>query len=125
MSRRNDSGASAVELAILLPLVMAILFGTIEYGTYFFIRMTLSQAAREGVRVAALYGTSAQTQARATTAASPLTGIGFPNTVVCPAGNVTANAQLTVQRVVNFPFPLPGLSSTTTLQESAVMKCGI
>jgi Flp pilus assembly protein TadG len=125
MNRRNDSGASAVELAILLPLLMAILFGTIEYGTYFFMRMTLSQAAREGVRVGALYGTVAQANARATTAANPLGGLVFPNTVVCAAGDVTGNATVAVQHVVNFPFPLPGLGAAAVLRETAVMRCGI
>src|SRR3954463_3517742 len=115
MSRRSESGASAVELAILLPILMAVLFGTIEYGTYFFMRMTLSQAAREGVRVAALYGTSAQTQARATSAADPLTGVTFATTNTCAAGDVTSSAQLTIRKVTSFPFPLPGLGSSTTL----------
>jgi Flp pilus assembly protein TadG len=112
-------------MAILLPVLIAIIFGTVEYGAYFFMRMTLSQSAREGVRVLALYGTSAQAQTRATSAASPLTGLTFPTTTACAAGNTTASAQLTVSKTTSFPFPLPGISGSTVMTEMAVMRCGV
>ncbi|MEP7053636.1 MAG: TadE family protein [Actinomycetota bacterium] len=123
---RDDAGASAVEMAILLPVLMAILFGVLEYGAYFFNRMTLSQSAREGVRLLALGSTSASAQTRATSAAAPLTGVTFPTTTICPVGAaLTANATLAVRRTVNFPFPLPGLTTSTVITETAVMRCGV
>ena len=46
--------AAIVEFAIVLPLLLTILFGIIQYGWVFMIRQTLQMAAREGCRVAVL-----------------------------------------------------------------------
>ena len=48
-SRR--SGVSAIEIALLLPLIILILFGVIEYGWMFLKAEQLNAAARHGVRV--------------------------------------------------------------------------
>jgi len=56
-SRRTDARARAaavVEFAVILPLLLTILFGIIEYGWVFMVRQTLQTAAREGCRVAIL-----------------------------------------------------------------------
>lgn len=64
--RKHRRLASAtVEMAVVTPLLLTILFGIIEYGWVFSVRQTLIQAAREGARTAALPGsTNAQVEAR-------------------------------------------------------------
>jgi len=55
--RRDDRRARAaavVEFAVVLPLLLTILFGIIEYGWVFMVRQSLQTAAREGCRVAIL-----------------------------------------------------------------------
>lgn len=55
--RRGDHRARAaavVEFAVVLPLLLTILFGIIEYGWVFMVRQSLQTAAREGCRVAIL-----------------------------------------------------------------------
>ncbi len=47
-------GAAVVEFAVVLPLLLTILFGIIEYGWVFMVRQTLQTAAREGCRTAIL-----------------------------------------------------------------------
>ena len=47
-------GAAVVEFAVVLPLLLTILFGIMEYGWVFMVRQTLQTAAREGTRVAIL-----------------------------------------------------------------------
>lgn len=47
-----------VEFAVVLPLLITILFGIIEYGWIFMIRQTLQHAAREGCRLAVLQTTA-------------------------------------------------------------------
>jgi Flp pilus assembly protein TadG len=49
-------GAVAVELAIVTPILLTMLFGIIEYGWVFTVRQGLVTAAREGARAAALPG---------------------------------------------------------------------
>jgi Flp pilus assembly protein TadG len=52
-------GAAVVEFAVVLPLLLTILFGIIEYGWVFMVRQTLQTAAREGCRIAVLQTTTA------------------------------------------------------------------
>jgi hypothetical protein len=49
--------AAVVEFAVILPLLLVILFGIIEYGYVFMVRLTLQNAAREGARIAVLQTT--------------------------------------------------------------------
>ena len=46
----NNRGASAIELVMVLPMLLAILFGTIEYGWFFKKKMDLNNAVAEGAR---------------------------------------------------------------------------
>lgn len=46
--------AVAVEMAVVLPLLLTILFGVIEFGWVYTVRQSLTNAAREGARTAAL-----------------------------------------------------------------------
>jgi len=43
-------GGAVVEFAVVLPLLMTILLGIIEYGWVFMVRQTMQNAAREGCR---------------------------------------------------------------------------
>src|SRR5262245_27708557 len=47
---RDERGAAAVEFAILLPVLCAILLGMIDYGYFFMLNSTAVNAAREGAR---------------------------------------------------------------------------
>lgn len=71
--------AAAVEMAVVSPLLFTMLFGIIEYGWVFTVRQTLTTAAREGARVAALPGsTDDQIRERVTEVLAPmnLSGVG-------------------------------------------------
>src|SRR4051794_18662452 len=48
---RSESGASAVEFALLLPVLMMILFGIIEFGMALYRQAILTNASREGARL--------------------------------------------------------------------------
>ena len=48
---RSESGASAVEFALLLPVLMMILFGIIEFGLALYRQAILTNASREGARL--------------------------------------------------------------------------
>lgn len=65
--RTRARGAALVEFAVVCPLLMTILFGIMEYGYVFLVQQTLTNAAREGCRIAVLQGSSdAQIDARIT-----------------------------------------------------------
>lgn len=48
----SDAGASAVEFALVMPVLFLLLFGIIDYGLLFFDSIGLRQGAREGARQA-------------------------------------------------------------------------
>lgn len=52
--RKNEKGQSIVEFALVLPVLILILVGIIEFGWLFNGKITLTSAAREGARVAAI-----------------------------------------------------------------------
>jgi Flp pilus assembly protein TadG len=47
---RRDDGASAVEFALVLPILVLLLFGIISFGLYFAASLGLSNASREAAR---------------------------------------------------------------------------
>jgi Flp pilus assembly protein TadG len=49
---RAERGAAAVEFALLLPLLVALLFGFVEFGIAFNTKIQATNAAREGARIA-------------------------------------------------------------------------
>ena len=52
--RRDERGAAAVEFALVLPILLLLVFGVIAYGYMLSFRGSLSQAAAEGAREAAV-----------------------------------------------------------------------
>ena len=50
-SRRFRSGGAILEAALVLPILLGLAFGMVEYGYYFFVKHTLQGAARDGARV--------------------------------------------------------------------------
>lgn len=49
--RTATEGVAAVEFGLILPILMLILVGIIEYGYMFYVDLVLTNAAREGARV--------------------------------------------------------------------------
>jgi len=56
--RRNRRAAAVVEMAVVLPVLLTILFGIIEFGWTFMVYQSITNAAREGCRVAVLEGST-------------------------------------------------------------------
>jgi hypothetical protein len=57
--RRRERGAVAVEFALVLPLLLLLLLGGIDWGYYFFVSEIVANAAREGARAASVERQSA------------------------------------------------------------------
>lgn len=88
--RRTERGAAAVEFALVVPLLVLLLFGIISYGVMLSFRQTLSQAATEGARAAAVTFLSDDKRDEATSAVDgALEGFGLTCT---PAGGLVRGA---------------------------------
>lgn len=137
----GDRGAAAVEFALLLPLLLLIVFGLIDFGRALNAQVTLTQAAREGARLDALGSyTSSQICTRVVTAATGL-GLTCSNvtiSAVCPppgssTGVGTGDGVVQVSYPFTFITPVgaiaamfgggSGSSSGLTLTAQGVMPC--
>lgn len=56
MRLRNEHGGAAVEFAVVLPLLVLILFGIVEYGFIFYNKQVITNASREGARFGIVAG---------------------------------------------------------------------
>lgn len=70
--KRDERGASAVEFAFIVPLLIVLVVGIAEFGRAFQVQSTLSAAAREGVRTMALQNDPAATRATVENVAASL-----------------------------------------------------
>lgn len=51
---RDERGAAMLEFAIVAPLLVTLVFGTVDVGRYFFLYHAVLNAARDGARLAAV-----------------------------------------------------------------------
>ena len=102
----GDRGAAAVEFALVLPLLLLLVFGIIDFGRAYNAQVTLTQAAREGARLAAL--SQANVVSRTQSAALPLTGVAVAVTP-CPAGS-TGDAIVQTSYTFSFITPISAIS---------------
>jgi Flp pilus assembly protein TadG len=123
-NRRDERGAAAVEFALVVPLLLLMVLGVAEFGRAYHVQASLSQAAREGVRVMALQNDPAAAIA-ATRAAAPtltLTNISVSPTS-CVASGLTPTATATVTVTYSFTFLSSLFGSGRTLTGRGVMRC--
>jgi Flp pilus assembly protein TadG len=57
--RESEQGAEVIEMVLVLPLLLALLFGLVDFGFLFQQYLVMTNAAAEGARVASLPGYSA------------------------------------------------------------------
>ena len=108
----RDRGAAAVEFALVLPVLLLILFGIIDFGRALNAQIELTGAAREGARLEALGYSNAQVQARVVAAAPSLSGVTVTIAANCPAGaGPVADAQVDVSYRFSFITPIGAIAS--------------
>ena len=123
---RRDVGAAAVEMALVLPLLMLVLCGIIDFGRMFNAQITLTQAAREGARAAAYGQTTSDITTRVTTAGNNMVGLTIDTPTVCP--NAEGVAKVTVNYKFKFVTPLAifaGAFGMTTSGTYALTSTGV
>ena len=124
---RSDRGAAAVEFAIILPVLMLVLFGIIQYGYYFFAAQNGSSVLRELTRKVAVGDCPSQTDLE-NYAKKRLGGLSYSGlTVTRTWQNGSAAVGDTVTVYLSFktlnlhiPFiPLPGGDATVAREADA------
>lgn len=131
MSRTLPARGNAVlEMVLVMPLLLLLAFGTVEFGHYFYVRSNLAGAAREGARAAIVpSATNADVVAAiaATMNACGLQGSGY-TVSTSPANVGSAAAGSPVSVTVECAWgdvgirPLQLIGAARTLRGTAVMR---
>ena len=132
MKQLNERGVAAAEFALLLPVFLLILFGTIEFGMIMYGREIVTNAAREGARAGIVQGPPKRTSGDITTIANNYltgTGVNQADVTFTPAGvGLVSPNQLTVTAVYNYNFLIPyiptvvGIPSPLVITTQVVMR---
>ena len=128
--QQRDRGAVAVEFALVVPLLIMVLVGIIEFANFFRIQMSVTQAAREAARSMAI--SNDQTKAKAAGALGAgasvdpsQLGYGF-STPTCSQGS-------TMTVTVSYPLnslaggalkSLTGAVLPSSVKGVSAMRCG-
>lgn len=142
----DERGASVLEMALLLPVLLLVLVGLIDFGRAYYLSTEVSAAASAG----ALYGSQNTTAAQDTTGIATAARSGAPNvsgltvptiSLVCECSGSTASVScsspgcsssshliewLTVGTSATYKplLPYPGIPSPITLAGQATLRVG-
>jgi len=128
-------GQALVETALVMPLILLVLVGIMEFGRAWNIHQVVTDAARQGARKAAIWhkSGSARDSAIAVVGRSLTAGSINPATATIDVqGDNPGSEEATVRVEVDYPFILLGpvmalagqswSNGTVTLKSSAIMR---
>jgi Flp pilus assembly protein TadG len=120
---RSERGAVAVEFAILAPVLIMLLMGIMEFGRAYNAQVSLTNAAREGVRVMAISNSEASARTAAKNAAVTLSPALVDSNITFSATSCAADAQMTV--TIKYTLStLTGIAGPFAMTGKGVMLCG-
>ena len=118
-ARRGHRGIAAIEMALLLPLMLTLVFGMIEYGSLFWRAQQVATAARNGARRGVMVGATATDVTTAVDQTMLQSGMGSTHYTVTltppnPA-SLASGGSFTVKvtvpyadiKLTGFPVPVP------------------
>jgi Flp pilus assembly protein TadG len=132
----RESGAVAVEFALVLPIFLVLVLGIAEFSRAFNIQVSLSEAGREASRYAAIHCSestySVAAAQSAGIAAAPSVALGASNISITysgtgscdPANNAIARVSYTTPWMTGFPALIPGMPASLSIAGTGVMRCG-
>jgi Flp pilus assembly protein TadG len=135
---RDAKGASAVELALVTPMLLILLLGLFEFGMAVNEKSKVTAAARAGAQLALTGTTDTATITNAVTAATGLTpadltvnistfcecqdGTSVQCNGTCPVGTVRTFVTVDVSKPYEINMNVPYIDSTITLSGSATVR---
>lgn len=133
-NRRRERGTSVVEMAIVLPLLLLLVFAVGEFGLMYQQWQTLTNAAREGARSGVVFRGSdcvpgtVQTEIENTVSTYMAnTGVSL-GAITTSSSGVCAGSGSTLQVTAQVPYSfaalpgLAGLQSSITLSATSTMR---
>ena len=115
-----------IELALILPILLMLLVGIVDFGRAFSAQVSITGAAREGARTLALGGTPAQVTIAVDQAKGTASVTSIVQTACPPNSTSTSTAAARVIVNASFTFGIPFIPlGTRTFSATASMRCGL
>lgn len=126
--RRGDRGAAAVEFALVLPILVLLIFGIVDFGRLLRAQITITEAAREAARASALVSDAAATTRSDDVTAGLDDTAGSPTTTVTDSCKTTSDPSddTSVTVTYQFSFITPVFlvgDGTLEISATSVMPC--
>ncbi len=129
---RRNQGIATLEFVIVLPILLLLIFGIIEFGFAWYSQILLTNASREGARFGTLYTTVERDDPNGevtTYVQQVLSAVDYPgtiNNITCTGAGGTSGDLVTVQVSGTHEFPvlssLAGLDVTINLRATTAMR---
>jgi Flp pilus assembly protein TadG len=127
MPRAPERGAVAVEFALVAPVLIMLLLGIMEFGRAYNVQVSLSSAAREGVRVMAIGNNQAAALTATKNAAVSLSPALVDSNIAITFNNGTSSCSVGAQVTVTITYTLStltGIAGPFPMTGKGVMLCG-
>ncbi|MDQ0258726.1 Flp pilus assembly protein TadG [Sinomonas atrocyanea] len=119
-SHRRERGAVAVEFALVLPLLLGLVLGIVEFGRIYNAQVLATNAAREAARTVAIGNSQSQAITNAQSVAPGYTISVTVPTSCTPGTEVQATVTTNVQTVSGTWFGLP---NPVNVNGTGAMRC--
>ncbi|MHA7222060.1 TadE/TadG family type IV pilus assembly protein [Arthrobacter sp. RHLT1-20] len=123
MSKASERGAVAVEFALLAPVLIMLVLGIAEFGRAYNVQISLSSAAREGVRVMAIGNNPAAARTAVQNSVTALQPALSDANITFSPSTCTAGAQMTLKITYSLPT-MTGIAGPFPMEGRGVMLCG-
>jgi Flp pilus assembly protein TadG len=123
---RDDGGASAVEMGLILPIFLAVIFGIVDVGRMYYMFNTLNSGVQQGGRYASLNNVACNSQIQ-TVVVNALTGlvaITASDVSVVDNGGTPATTTITASKtipIIGYGWNLGSIMPNRTLSASVTV----
>lgn len=119
----SERGAAAVEFALLVPVLVMLLLGIMEFGRAFNTQTILANAAREGARSMAINNSQTDARTAAKNAATLLNPTLADGDIAFSGATCSVGSQMTVTITYSLSS-MTGIAGPFTMTGKGTMLCG-
>ena len=127
LGKRN--GSAMIEMAVILPLLVVLIVGVVEFGRILMVKQVITNAAREGARAGAIKLDDAGALSTALSVSQNyLTSSGLNGTPTVNSSFLTTGGSSAIQVTISYNYDsslttwIPGIPGVLTLQAAAIMR---
>ncbi len=128
---QGQEGVQAVEFALVLPILLVLVFGIIDFGFVFYVKQVMANASREGARQGIRFVTPVLTDMDISTITKNTLANGNLDSTKATVNVTNAGGGFGTDLTVNLQYAhdffvisalIPGISDQITLQSTTVMS---